>query len=155
MYQRFWILINQFSIPLEYREMMKRRIHHTLIGFQKCTKIHINTNFCGFMEVFDKALNFNIITSIKSFHFLSFTQVFLTKKLKADSGRSSLTLSFTKKKNGNRRYKVLGLGREGPYFVTEHSSSNIYTEDIIINMLEFLVDNNSLSWYSGERFSNR
>ena len=44
-------------------------------------------------------------------------------------------------KNGNRRYKFLVLGREGPYFVKEHSySKNKYTEDDIVNMLEFLVD---------------
>ena len=44
-------------------------------------------------------------------------------------------------KNGNRRYKFLVLGRQGPYFVKEHSDSkNKYTEDDIINMLEFLVD---------------
>ena len=53
---------------------------------------------------------------------------------------SSETLSL--KKNGNRRYKFLVLGRKGPYFVKEHSDSkNRYTEDDIINMLEFLVDN--------------
>ena len=41
-----------------------------------------------------------------------------------------------------RRYKFLVLGREGPYFVKEHSDSkNKYTKDDIINMLEFLVDN--------------
>ena len=34
------------------------------------------------------------------------------------------------------------LGREGPYFVKEQSySKNKYTEDDIINMLEYLVDN--------------
>ena len=47
-------------------------------------------------------------------------------------------------KNGNRRYKflVLVLGREEPYYVKERSDSkNKYTEDDIINMLEFLVDN--------------
>ena len=34
------------------------------------------------------------------------------------------------------------LGREGPYFVKEHSDSkNKYTEEDIIKMLEFLVDN--------------
>ena len=34
------------------------------------------------------------------------------------------------------------LGREGPYFVKEHSDSKKkYTEDDIINMPEFLVDN--------------
>ena len=42
----------------------------------------------------------------------------------------------------NYRYKFLVLGREGPYFVKEYSDSkNKYTEDDIINMLEFLVDN--------------
>ena len=39
-------------------------------------------------------------------------------------------------------YTFLVLGREGPYFVKEHSDSkNKYTEDDIINTLEFLVDN--------------
>ena len=41
-------------------------------------------------------------------------------------------------KNGNRIYKYLVLGREGPYFVKEHSDSkNKYTEEDIIKMLEF------------------
>ena len=39
-------------------------------------------------------------------------------------------------------FPFLVLGREVPYFVKEHSDSkNKYTEDDIINMLEFLVDN--------------
>ena len=39
-------------------------------------------------------------------------------------------------------YKYFVLGREGPYFVKEHSDSKSkYTEKDIINMLEFLVDN--------------
>ena len=46
------------------------------------------------------------------------------------------------------------LAHEGPYFVKEHSDSkNKYTEEDIIKMPEFLVDNISLS--SWERFSNR
>ena len=37
---------------------------------------------------------------------------------------------------------ILVLGREGPYFRKEHSDSkNKYTEEDIIKMLEFLVDN--------------
>ena len=45
-------------------------------------------------------------------------------------------------KNGNRRYKYLVLGREGPYFVTEHSDSkNKYTGEDIIKMDVCLVDN--------------
>ena len=45
-------------------------------------------------------------------------------------------------KNGNRRYKYLVLGHEETYFVNEHSDSkNKYSQDDIIKMLEFLVDN--------------
>ena len=45
-------------------------------------------------------------------------------------------------KNGDPRYKYLVLGHEEAYFVKEHSDSkNKYSEDDIIKMLEFLVDN--------------
>ena len=45
-------------------------------------------------------------------------------------------------KNVNRRYKYLVLGHEETYFVKEYSDSkNKYSEDDIIKMLEFLVDN--------------
>ena len=45
-------------------------------------------------------------------------------------------------KNGNRRYKYLVLGNEESYFVKEESDSkHKYSEDYIIKMLEFLVDN--------------
>ena len=48
----------------------------------------------------------------------------------------------------------LVLGREGPYFVKEHSDSkNKYTEDDIVNMLEYLVDNIFVVF--GERFSKQ
>ena len=37
------------------------------------------------------------------------------------------------------------LGRDEPFFVKEHSESNIkYTEEDIIKMLEFLVENISM-----------
>ena len=66
-----------------------------------------------------KSQNFNLITNIKSFDFSTL-----------------FTLQW------NQRYKYLVLGREGPYFVKEHSDSkNKYNEDDIIKMLEFLVDN--------------
>ena len=43
--------------------------------------------------------------------------------------------------NGNRKYKLLVLGREESFFVKEHSDSkNKYTEDDIINMLDFTAD---------------
>ena len=83
-----------------------------------------------------KSPNFNLITNIKSFDFSTLPH----QKLK---GRLATIIrnSFIHK-NGNRRYKYLVLGREGPYFVREHSDSKSkYTEEDIIRMLEFLVDN--------------
>ena len=45
-------------------------------------------------------------------------------------------------KNGKRRYKFLVLCGDSGYFVQEHTESNKkYTEDDIIKMLEFLIDN--------------
>ena len=80
--------------------------------------------------------NFNHITSIKSFDFSILYTTIPHKRLATIIQNSFIY------KNGNRRYKFLVLGREGPYFVKEQSDSkNKYTEDDIINMLEFLVDN--------------
>ena len=84
--------------------------------------------------------NFNHITSIKSFDFSTLYTTILHQKLKSRPA-TIIRKSFIHK-NGNRRYKFMVLGREGPSFVKEHSDSkNKYTEDDIINMLEFLVDN--------------
>ena len=44
----------------------------------------------------------------------------------------------------NRRHKFLVWGRKEPYFVREYFDSKskyMYTEDEMMNMLEFLVDN--------------
>ena len=86
-----------------------------------------------------KSPNFNIITNIKSFDLSALYTTMPHQKLK---GRLATIIrnSFIYQ-NGNRRYKYLVLGREGPYFVREHSDSKSkYAEDII-RMLEFLVDN--------------
>ena len=84
--------------------------------------------------------NFNHITSIKSFDFSTLYTTIPHQKLK--SRLATIIQNSFIHKNGNRRYKFLVLGREGPYFVKERSDSkNKYTEDDIINMLEFLVDN--------------
>jgi hypothetical protein len=46
------------------------------------------------------------------------------------------------KKNGQRRYKYLVLGRGRSYFVKHHSdSTKKFSETDIFNMLEFLIDN--------------
>ena len=84
--------------------------------------------------------NFNHITSIQSFDFSTLYTTISHQKLK--SRLATIIRNSFIHKNGNRRYKFLVLGREGPYFVKEHSDSkNKYTEDDIVNMLEFLVDN--------------
>ena len=87
-----------------------------------------------------KSPNFNLITNIKSFDFSTLYTTILDQKLK--SRLSTITWNSFLHKNGNRRYKYLVLVRDGPYFVKEHSDSKSkYTEEYIIKMLEFLVDN--------------
>ena len=87
-----------------------------------------------------KSPNFNHITNIKSFDFSTLYTTIPHQKLK--TRLATIIRNSVIHKNGNRRYKFVVLGREGPYFVKEHSDSkNKYTEDGIINMLEFLVDN--------------
>ena len=84
--------------------------------------------------------NFNHITSIQSFDYSTVYTTILHQKLK--SRLATIIRNSFIHKNGNIRYKFLVLGREWPYFVKQHSDSkNKYTEDDIINMLEFLVDN--------------
>ena len=55
--------------------------------------------------------------------------------------RELVQLCFIKK-NVQRRYKYLVLGRDRSYFVKNHSdSTKKFSETDIINMLEFLIDN--------------
>ena len=87
-----------------------------------------------------KSPNFNLITNIKSFDFSTLYTTIPHHKLK--SRLANIIRDPFVHKNGNRRYKYLVLGREGPYVVKEHSGSKSkYTEEDIIKMLEFLVDN--------------
>ena len=87
-----------------------------------------------------KSPNFNHVTSIKSFDFSTLYTTIPHQKLK-DRLTSIIRNAFIFK-NGNRRYKYLVLGHEETYFVKEHfDSKNKYSEDDIIKMLEFLVDN--------------
>ena len=87
-----------------------------------------------------KCLNFNHITSIKSFDFST-----LYSTIRHDKRKSRLASIIRNSfifKNGNLRYKHLVLGHEEAYFVKEHSDSkHKYSEDDIIKMLEFQVDN--------------
>ena len=87
-----------------------------------------------------KSPTFNHVTNIKSFDFATLYTTIPHQKLK-DRLTSIIRNAFIFK-NGNRRYKYLVLGLEETCFVKEHSDSkNKYSEDDIITMLEFLVDN--------------
>ena len=87
-----------------------------------------------------KSPTFNNVTSIKSFDFSTLYTTIPHQKLK-DRLASIIRNAFIFR-NGNRRYKYLVLGHEEIYFVKEHSDSkHKYSEDDIIKMLEFLVDN--------------
>ena len=87
-----------------------------------------------------KSPTFNHVTSIKSFDFSTLYTTIPHQKLK-DRLTNIIRNAFIFK-NGNRRYKYLVLGHEETYFVTEHSDSKSkYSEDDIIKMLEFRVDN--------------
>ena len=45
-------------------------------------------------------------------------------------------------KNGKKRYEYIDVGYKSTYFVEDHSEAkNKYTEDDIVRMLEFLIDN--------------
>ena len=87
-----------------------------------------------------KSPNFNFITNIKSFDFSTLYIIIPHQKLK--SRLATIIRNSFIHKNGNRRYKYSVLGRKRPYFVKEHfGPKSKYTEEDIIKMLEFLVDN--------------
>ena len=78
--------------------------------------------------------------SIKTFDFSTLYTNILHSKLK-DKLKELVQLCFIKK-NGQRRYKYLVLGRDRSYFVKHHSDSNKrFSETDIFNMLELLIDN--------------
>ena len=87
-----------------------------------------------------KSPAFNHVTSIKSFDFSTLYTTIPHQKLK--ERLTSIIRNAFIFKNGYRRYRYLVLGHEEAYFVKEHSDSkNKYSEEDIIKMLEFLVDN--------------
>ena len=78
--------------------------------------------------------------SIKTFVFSTLYTTISHSKLK-DKLRELVQLCFIKK-NGQRRYKYLVLGRDRSYFVKIHSdSTKKFSETDIIMMLKFLIDN--------------
>ena len=129
--------------------LLTKLLKHIKQGFQKYCETSYSRSGVNQMWILKNSKellkhlqspNFNHITSIKSFDFSTLYTAITHQKLK--SRLAAIIRNSVIHKNGNRRYKFLVLGREGPYFVKEHSDSkNKYTEDDIVNMLEFLVDN--------------
>jgi hypothetical protein len=83
--------------------------------------------------------------NIKTFDFSTLYTTIPHSKLK-NKLREFVQLCFIKK-NGQRRYKYLVLGRDRSYFVKHHSdSTKKFSETDIFNMLEFLIDNIFVVW---------
>ena len=78
--------------------------------------------------------------SLKTFDFSTLYTTLPHDKLKSVL-RDLIHQSFCTKK-GDKRYSYLVLGRDKAYFVKKHTDSKSkYTEEEVINMLEFLIDN--------------
>ena len=87
-----------------------------------------------------RSRSFSCCKSIKTFDFSTLYTTIPHTQLKTRL-KDLIRRSFFKK-NGERRYKYLVIGRDNAYFVRNHSeSNNKYTEDDIITMLDFLIDN--------------
>ena len=129
--------------------LLTKLLTHIKQGLQKYCKTAYTRSWINQMWILKnskellehlKSLTFNHVTSIKSFDFSTLYTTIPHQKLK--ERLTSIIRNAFIFKNGNRRYKYLVLGHDETYFVKEHSdSNNKYSEDDIIKMLEFLVDN--------------
>jgi hypothetical protein len=78
--------------------------------------------------------------SINTFDFFTLYTSISHSKMK-DRLKELIQLCFIKKKNGQRRYKYLVLGRDRSYFEKNYSdSTKKFYETDIINMLVFVID---------------
>ena len=82
----------------------------------------------------------NSIHSIKTYDFSTLYTTIPHTKLKARL--SELIKNAFRCKNGKKRFEYIVVGHKSTYFVTNTSNAkNKYTEDDIVRMLEFLIDN--------------
>ena len=80
------------------------------------------------------------ITSLKTFDFSTLYTTLPHSKLK--NRLADIIHGAFVSKNGKRRYNFMVVINDTAYFVKEHTDAkNIYTEDDIISMLNFLIDN--------------
>ena len=80
------------------------------------------------------------IHSIKTYYFSTLYTTIPHTKLKARL--SELIKNAFKCKNGKKRYEYIVVGHNSTYFVKNTSNAkNKYTEDDIVRMLDFFIDN--------------
>ena len=139
-----WFLPDRLAVENRWSLIYFSQLITFVMAFRSCSRSGVNQMWIlkNSKELLEhlQSPNFNHITSIKSFNFSTLYTTIPHQKLK--SRLATIIRNSFIHKNWNRRYKFLVLGLEAPDFVKEHSDSkNKYTEDDIIDMLEFLVDN--------------
>jgi hypothetical protein len=110
-------------------------------SYSRCgmNQMWIPKNFKELLE-YIQSRSLSSCNSIKTFDFSTLYTTIPHSKLK-DKLRELVQMCFIKK-NGQRRYKYLVIGRDRSYFVKHHSdSTKKFSETNIINMLESLIDN--------------
>ena len=96
---------------------------------------------CGFFGIFYNLIPLlPSIYSIKTYDFSTFYTTIPYIKIKARL--SELIKNAFKYKNGKKRYEYIVVGNNSTYFVRNTSKAkNKYTEDDIVRMIDFLIDN--------------
>ena len=112
----------------------------TTFSMSGVNQMWILTNSKELLEIL-KSRSLSSVTSIKSYDFSTLYTTIPHAKLKSRF-KQIIYNSFFCKKNGRRRYKYIVINNSRCYFVINHSDAKQkYTEDDIVNMLDFLIDN--------------
>ena len=88
-----------------------------------------------------KSRSLSSVFSIKTYDFSTLYTTIPHSKLKSRL-KDIIYHSFINKTTGKRRYKYIVITNTSSYFVKYHSDAkHKYTEDDIVNMLDYLIDN--------------
>ena len=87
--------------------------------------------------------NSNSLSSVNSIKTYDFSTLYTNiPHTKLKSRLAELIRNAFRFKNGKKRYEYIVVGYKSTYFVKDHSEAkNKYTEDDIVRMIEFLIDN--------------
>jgi len=99
-----------------------------------------------------QSLSVHVITSIKTFDFSTLYTTIPHPKLK--SLLKDLVSNSFMAKSGKRRYSYIVVHGFNAYFVKDHTNSKTkYTEDDIVNMINFLIDNINCRYSDGTNYA--